>query len=121
MTRRNFLIFIFALALVQGIAFAIGDDWQAGARSFAIVMGFWLLVCFIPSTRLELLRPGHKDERQTSLGMEALAITGVVLVAVVLSGAWYDATQGRTGTFAMLCAVGGATFLIASLALPRRR
>ena len=121
MTRRNFLIFIFVLALVQGVAFTIGSGWQEGARSFAIVMGFWLIVCFIPTQKLELLKPGRRDERQESLGMEAAAITGIVLIYVVLAGAIYDASQGRTGIFTALCVVGGTTFLLASLALPRRR
>jgi len=124
LSRRNFLIFIFCLALVQSVAIGIGSGWRDGALSFAIVMGFWLLLAFLPANLVpSMLRPGRtQDEREKGVGMEALSITAIVMVYVSLGGAmWEQATTGDLGAFGVMATVGGLTFLLACVLLPRFR
>lgn len=120
-TRRGFLSFVFLLAVVIGVVHTLGSGWQKGVQSFAVVFGGWLLLSFLPWSRLELLQSHRPDERQGALGMEAAAVTGIVMVWVALGGAMVDAAQGREGEFGLMATVGGATFLVACLILPRVR
>ena len=120
-SRRGFLTFVFFLAVLMGVVQAMGSTWKQGLLSFAIVFGFWLLISFIPWNGLELLQAHNPDERQGALGLEACAFSGIVMVLVALAGAMIDMAQGQSGDFLIMCVVGGASFLLASLALPRMR
>lgn len=120
-TRRNQLVFSFCLAAVMGTALTIGEDIEAGLRSFAIVFGFAIVTCLVPKDRFELIRVGPKDERQTALGFEAIAISGMAMATFALAGAIWDMASGRTSEFALVCFVGGLSFILAQLILPRRR
>jgi glucose dehydrogenase len=117
----RFLAFILLLATAIGVTTGVGEDWQAGLRSFGVIMGFWLIVPLVPWGRLELLQARDKDERQHQLGMEAAAIAGIIMIFVALGGAMVDAAHGREGTYSTMCVVGGVSFLLACLVLPRVR
>jgi len=123
LSRRGFLIFIFFLALAMGVTTGLGSGWKAGLGSFALLMGFWLIMAYLPKNLMPLLRPGRdKDERELDLGMEAAALTGISMVTVALIGAmWTQATTGDPGVFGLMAVVGGLTFLVASVLLPRFR
>ncbi len=120
--RTWFLAFISVLATALGIVSYLGDGVAAGIRSFLIVAVFWTVISFSRSDWLAQLRAGeHQDERQGQIGIEALAVTACVLVAAALSGGMYETAQGRSGPYSVMCVVAGATFLLASVLLPRRR
>ena len=123
LSRRGFLIFVFFLALAMGVTTGIGSGWARGLGSFAVVMGFWLVLAFLPKDLLPLLRPGRaQDDRELDLGKEAAALTGIVMVFVALIGAmWNQASTGSQGEFGLMAVVGGLTFLVASVLLPRFR
>lgn len=120
--RTKFLVFVFLLATVMGIATYVGAGLWPAVRSFLIVAGFWTLVTFSRSDWLSQLRAGeHKDERQGQIGIEALAVTGAVTGFFALAGGIYETADGRSGPYSLMCVVGGATFLLASVLLPLRR
>ncbi len=106
---------LFLAALIFG-AFWIGGDPGTGAQSGGILVALGAVFLF-GGRRSETLRglggPG-RDERWQMIDVHATAMTGVVLVVVVI-GCWlYEIAQGRDGMpYAALGAVGGLAYVIA--------
>lgn len=120
-SRRNHLVFAFALALLIGGAMAFGQDLVAGALGFGIVFGWAVVTCFVSPGRFELLRVGPKDERQEGLNLEAMSVAGAATMLAALIGAVWDLAHDRVGAYAVICVVSGLAFLVAQLTLPRVR
>lgn len=122
-TRRFHLLFGFGLGVLLGTAMGIGEDSVVqGLVGFAIVFGWSAFTCFVPRNRFELLRVGEpNDERQSKLLSEASEVSGYAVITFALAGATWDMAHGRFGDFAWVCVVGGASFILASIILPRRR
>ncbi len=75
------------------------------------------------SETAHLLTPGSRnDERQQQIGLQALAVTGAVLVlALVIGFFWTYATDSAAAAvFGGLAALGGLTFILSNLVLSRR-
>lgn len=122
MSKRQFMIFVFCLAVVWGVARGIGSGWKDGLIGFAIIFGFWAVINLTRGDRFAQLRvDGPLDEREQRIGDESLALTAFTTGGVALIGAMIDASQGEFGQYAVICVVGGATFLLAQLVLPRLR
>lgn len=120
--RRGFLAYIVVLAAAFAAAEWVGNGPAAAVRSFAIIVGGWLLILYLPWSGFALLRPARKDEREGSIGMESAAITGIVVTWVAVLGGMVDMAKGGDGgAFALVAAVAGATFLACMLILPRVR
>ena len=120
--RTKFLLFVFVLATIMGVATTLGSGWAAGLRSFLIVFGFWVVINLTRSERFAQLRAGDRhDERQAQIGIESMAVSGAAVVLTALVGGVFELADGRSGPFSLLCAVGGASFLLAQLLLPRWR
>ena len=115
----GFSLFLGALIFA---AFAIGGDVAEGAYAFAVMAAVAALFFF--GRRSETLQglggPG-RDERWAMIDIQATALTGFVLI-LVLIGAWlYEIADGRDGSpYGLLCAVGGLSYVL-SVALLRRR
>jgi hypothetical protein len=112
------------LILVAGlfVAFAIGGEVGDGAIGAAIVLAFLLLVLFgrQRSDTLDVMS-GIGDERGKLLYTRAIAFAGSVM-SFVLPGWWLVtvATGDPNEDLALLCAIFGATFILAVVVLSRR-
>ena len=115
-TRWFMPAFCVLLAAVMFAAFAIGGDIGSGAVS----AGMLLLVgavFYFGGRRSETLAglggPG-RDERWERIDVHATALTGLVLILVII-GAWLvEIAQGKDGSpYAQLGAVGGLAYVLA--------
>ena len=114
--------FSVSLGLIMLAAFWIGDDPGGGLISLAIMTV--LAAVFLFGRRSETLQglggPG-RDERWAMIDVHATALTGLVLVAVII-GAWLvEIAQGEDGSpYSALGAVGGLAYIVIVAVLRRR-
>ena len=113
-----FSLFLGALMLV---AFWIGDSITEGIVSFGIMAA---LAAFLVFGRNETVRglsgPG-RDERWAKIDVHATALTGSVLIAVIIGAFLVEVAQGEDGQpWSQLGAVGGIAYII-SVAVLRAR
>jgi hypothetical protein len=115
-TRWFMPAFCVLLAAVMFAAFAIGGDIASGAYSAAVLV-FIGAVFYFGARRSETLAglggPG-RDERWERIDVHATALTGLVLILVII-GAWLvEIAQGKDGSpYAALGAVGGLAYILA--------
>ena len=123
--RSRWFMPLFSLFLggLMFAAFAIGGDAASGAYSAAVLL-FVGAVFYFGARRSETLAglggPG-RDERWERIDVHATALTGLVLILVII-GAWLvEIAQGKDGSpYAALAFVGGLAYILA-VALLRRR
>ena len=122
-TRWFMPAFCALFAALMFTAFAIGGDAASGAFSAAVLL-FVGAVFYFGARRSETLAglggPG-RDERWEMIDLRATALSGFVLITVVI-GAWlYEiATGGDGAPYAALGAVAGVAYVIAVAVLRRR-
>ena len=122
-TRWFMPAFCVLLAAVMFAAFAVGGDIGSGAVSAGLLL-FVGAVFYFGARRSETLAglggPG-RDERWERIDVHATALTGLVLILVIV-GAWLvEIAQGKDGSpYAALAFVGGLAYILA-VALLRRR
>ena len=115
-TRWFMPAFCALFAALMFTAFAIGGDAASGAFSAAVLL-FVGAVFYFGARRSETLAglggPG-RDERWERIDVHATALTGLVLILVII-GAWLvEIAQGKDGSpYAALGAVGGIAYIIA--------
>jgi hypothetical protein len=115
---------VLGLILVAAVfvAFAVGGDAGEGAVGAAIVLAFLLLVYFgrRRSDTLDVMS-GIGDERGKLLYTRAVAFAGTVM-SFVLPGWWLVtiAKGDPDETLSLMCAIFGASFIIAVVVLARR-
>jgi len=115
-TRWFMPAFCVLIAALMFAAFAIGGDTTSGAYSAAVLL-FVGAVFYFGARRSETLAglggPG-RDERWERIDVHATALTGLVLILVII-GAWLvEIVQGKDGSpYAALGAVGGIAYIIA--------
>ena len=113
---------VFTAALIFA-AFAIGGDAGSGAASAGVLLVLGA-VFYFGGRRSETLAglggPG-RDERWQHIDVLATALTGVVLVCVII-GAWLvEIAQGQDGSpYGQLGAVGGLAYILALVFVRRR-
>lgn len=104
------------------VAFWIGDKPGDGLVALGIMAAVGALFLF--GRRSETLQglggPG-RDERWAMIDLHATALTGLVLIAVII-GAWLvEIARGDDGSpFAALGAVGGVAYIVIVAVLRRR-
>jgi uncharacterized protein (TIGR03382 family) len=115
---------VLGLILVAAVfvAFVIGGDAGNGAISAAIVLAF-LLVVLLGRRRSDTLdvMSGIGDERGKLLYTRAVAFAGTVM-SFVLPGWWLVtiAKGDPDETLSLMCAIFGASFVLAVVVLARR-
>ena len=115
-TRWFMPAFCALIAALIFAAFAIGGDAASGAFSAAVLL-FVGAVFYFGARRSETLAglggPG-RDERWERIDVHATALTGLVLILVII-GAWLvEIAQGHDGNpYGLLGAIGGVTYIAA--------
>lgn len=114
--------FSLSLGLIMLVAFWIGDKPGDGLVALGIMAAVGAL--FLLGGRSETLQglggPG-RDERWAMIDLHATALTGLVLVTVII-GAWLvEIARGEDGSpYAALGAVGGLAYIVIVAVLRRR-
>ena len=115
------LFSVFLGLLILG-AFALGGNVRDGLMSFGVMLA--LAAAILLGSRSETVRglagPG-RDERWAMIDIHATALTGMVLVTVII-GAWLvEIARGEDGMpYSALGAVGGVVYVLFVLFLRRR-
>ena len=110
------------LGLLMFGAFALGDDVGSGLAALGVMVAVaaGILVFGRSDTVRGLSGPG-RDERWAKIDITATAITGSVLVAVIIGAFLVEVARGEDGEpWSQLGALGGITYVVA-VALLRRR
>ena len=103
------------LGLLMLGAFAIGGDLGDGlfALGVMVVLAAGILVFGRNETVRGLSGPG-RDERWAKIDITASALTGLVLITVIIGAFLVEVAQGEDGQpWSQLGAVGGVTYIIA--------
>ena len=114
--------FSLSLGLIMLAAFWIGDNPGDGLMALGVMAAVGALFLF--GRRSETLQglggPG-RDERWAMIDLHATALTGLVLIAVII-GAWLvEIARGDDGSpYAALGAVGGVAYIVIVAVLRRR-
>jgi hypothetical protein len=116
-----------ALLAVLGGAITVAS-WMGGEPALAVMLGIFYAICCVGAY---LWSRGHGDvaaimrlsgdERQRSIDVRATAIAGLATLAFCIGGAVVDLALGGTGNpWALILAVGGASYAVAVAVLVRR-
>jgi hypothetical protein len=115
-----------AVALVLGlamlVAFWIGDNVAEGLVSFGVMAAVAVgVVVFGRSETVSGLSGPGRDERWAKIDLHATALTGMVLITVIIGAFLVEVAQGEDGQpWSQLGAVGGITYVIAVAILRAR-
>jgi hypothetical protein len=123
LTRRQHLAFGAGIGGLMGVATGLGENsfWW-GAYGFLIVFGFSLITTLLPKDKFELMHSGDpQDERQVRLNTEAVELSAYAMGMFALCGSMWEMAHGRDSVLMYVCVVGGASFLLAQLILPKVR
>ena len=119
---RHARLIVPATALVFGSAIAvgawIGSGWGAavGVEAVAITGAVLYYLLAGRDSDVGALFGSRPDERQACIGMQATALTGIVLTAVALGGVIVTSALDKPAwPFLLFCGVGGATYLVGLL------
>jgi hypothetical protein len=111
------------LGLLMLVAFWIGDDITDGLISFGIMAVFALGIAVFGHTETVrgLVGPG-RDERWAMIDIHATALTGIVVISVIIGAFLVEVAQGQDGQpYSQLGAVGGIAYIISVAVLRARR
>jgi len=127
-TRTGYRGAVAAVLAIGGIAVAIAA-WASGEHGLAIGLlityGVAAVIAVVWSAGsgdvAAIIRAGG-DERQQSIGLHAIAITGMVMVIASLIGVVVaTARTGDSGGYGVMSAVGGISYAISLTYLHRSR
>jgi hypothetical protein len=110
------------LGLLMFAAFAIGDDVREGLVSLGIMVSLavGILVFGRDETIAGLAGPG-RDERWAKIDLTATALTGMVLISLIIGGFLVEVARGEDGQpWSALGAVGGLSYVLFVAVLRRR-
>jgi len=99
------------------------DDVGLGLVLLAVMWGYVAIVLLLRRRGEigELLAGGPTDERRDAIQLRALAVTGQVLIVVLVVGFMVQMVRGAdTQPWTWLGALGGATYLLSVVAIRSR-
>jgi hypothetical protein len=122
-TTRWFLpAFTVVLGLGLGGAQWIGGDRQTGLTSIAFFIVIAALLLFGGrSETIRMIRGDGRDERWARIDLAATALSGLVVISVIIGACGWEWAHGRDGTpFVQLGAIAGLAYIAALLVLRAR-
>jgi hypothetical protein len=122
--RRRWWTPVFALLLgvAMLVAFWIGDNITDGLISFGVMAAVAVgVVVFGRSETVSGLSGPGRDERWEKIDIHATALTGMVLITVIIGAFLVDIASGGDGNpYGLLGAVAGITYIVAVAVLRAR-
>jgi len=113
--------FSLLLGTLMLVAFWIGDSISEGLVSFGIMAALAVFLVFGRSETIRGLSGPGRDERWAKIDIHATALTGMVLITVIIGAFLVEVAQGEDGQpWSQLGAVGGIAYII-SVAVLRAR
>jgi hypothetical protein len=93
----------------------IGGDLRSGLVSFALLVGFGLLILLGGrSETVRGLRGDGRDERFRTIDIHATALAGLAIILACIVGFLVELARGQNGNpYGWLGAVGGVTYIVA--------
>jgi len=114
-------VFSLFLGTLMLVAFWIGDSITEGLVSFGIMAALAAFLLFGRSETVHGLSGPGRDERWAKIDIHATALTGMVLITVIIGAFLVEVAQGEDGQpWSQLGAVGGIAYII-SVAVLRAR
>ncbi len=111
---------VLALTAVGGVAMGVIMAWR-GETTMAIALpligiGYGLTVALSAGrSDVAALLSGHEeDERRQLINLRAGAMTGNVLMLVLVCGSFYELLRGESGPFTWMSALGGIASMVSS-------
>jgi|GEM_PF-2584761 len=113
-------VFCLALGVIAFlVSWLAADAPGQGLEMLGIMIAYASLLRF--GQRYEavqvLSQSPEKDERHKLIQQRALAVAYYAVAAVALIGFIWELANGTTGTFALICFVGGTTHILATVIL----
>ena len=109
--RWMFVVYSVGLGTLVAIAALIGGEPSFAIFALVLMTVFGVVLSFTPWGKL---RSSSQDERERSIGSEAAAVSGGVLVVVILAAWLIELARGGDGMpYTWLAAVGGVSFVAA--------
>ena len=107
--------FSVGLGLLFLVALWIGGDLRGGVYALVVMVAFGgLILLGGRSETVRGLRGDGRDERFRQIDLAATAITGVVLITVVIGAFLVEVARGHDGSpYAALGAIAGIAYLVA--------
>jgi hypothetical protein len=107
--------FSVGLGLLFLVALWMGGDLRGGVSALAVMVAFGgLILLGGRSETVRGLRGDGRDERFRQIDLAATAITGVVLITVVIGAFLVEVARGHDGSpYAALGAIAGIAYLVA--------
>jgi hypothetical protein len=114
--------FSVALGLAMLAAFWIGGDPAQGAAALGVMAAVGALFGFARrSETLQGLGGPGRDERWEKIDIHATALSGMVLIVVIIGAFLVDVASGGDGNpYGLLGAVAGITYIVAVAVLRAR-
>ena len=114
-------VFSLFLGTLMLVAFWIGDSITEGLVSFGIMAALAVFLVFGRSETIRGLSGPGRDERWAKIDIHATALTGMVLITVIIGAFLVEVAQGEDGQpWSQLGAVGEIAYII-SVAVFRAR
>jgi hypothetical protein len=110
------------LGLLMLAAFTIGDNVGDGLMSLGVMVAVALgIVVFRRNETVSGLSGPGRDERWERIDIHATALTGMVLIAVIIGAFLVEVARGDDGQpWSLLGAVAGITYIVSVLLLRAR-
>lgn len=121
-TRWFMPVFCVALGLLTAGALELGGQREDAVFSL-ILFGVIAAVLALGgrSETVRQLRGDGRDERWARIDLAATALTGLVLITVIIAACFYEWANGRDGSpYTQLGALGGVSYVVALVVLARR-
>jgi hypothetical protein len=121
-TRWFMPVFCLLLGVLAAGALALGGQRSSAVFSLILFAVIAAVLAFGGrSETLRQLRGDGRDERWARIDLAATALTGLVLVAVIIAACFYEWANGRDGSpYTQLGAIGGLSYVLALVVLARR-
>jgi len=117
-SRRRTRLIVAASACGLGVlawaAAAAGGDFRGGLIAFVIMAAYGLLLVVLGgrSDVVSVLAGSPRDERYSAIDIQAVAVTGFVLILYVIAGFLWEQAHGRSGMpFTLMGAAAGVSYI----------
>jgi hypothetical protein len=122
--RTTWFMPVFCLVLGAISAGALELGGERSSAVFSLILFAVIAAVFAFGGRSETvrqLRGDGRDERWARIDLAATALSGMVLVCVIIAACFYEWANGRDGSpYTQLGALGGVSYLVALAVLARR-